>query len=174
MLVKENQDYILNNYNDYFVRDFPEDELKPLEILLKDLDDNAEILRFCDSENDYGYAYCYSGDSYCLIDYLAIHPEFKRKGQGKKLIKELKEYYDFKKIIFLETDDLDNEISKNRLKFYMASGVIISNIRLNLFEVDYLIGFVKNSIDDKDIKNELINIYKLLYKNYFKDKVIFK
>lgn len=163
MLIKKDKNYIIDNYDNTFKQDFAKDQLKPAFILINDLNSYGNIYSYVEDDKEIGYCYLCVNNNFCLIDYVAIHKKYRRLGYGKKLIKEIFELYNESEIIFLETEADDIK----KLKFYKSSNVKISDIKIKLFGVDYLICTRDEILDKKEFKEKLKSIYKYLYRHMY-------
>lgn len=181
-LKKLNDEDIINVYNNHMRRDFPIEELKPVDVIQKlvkkenyicyGLYDNGQLL---------AYAFLVSSKSYILIDYYSVCEEYRNKGIGSKFLNILKEKCKDYHGIMVEVekiecapDETEKSIRKRRIDFYKRNGMIMTNISCELFGVNFSIMCLCNmKIEDLDVFEALQAIYKditpsMLYTKYVK------
>ena len=91
-LIQLNKDQVSSVYNERMVHDFKKDELKPLKMILKALDDGIyECLGLSDGAGLLGYTFLVRRGKRYLVNYLAVYPEESDKGRGATIIKLLSE-----------------------------------------------------------------------------------
>ena len=128
-------------------RDFPESELKPLDVVEKLYrEGNYEPIGFFENEKLIAYALQVireEGKS-VLLDYLAVTPEYRDRGIGSEVLSALREYYSGKyEYIVIESEHPDEAPDKNaalrRLDFYKRAGGILTDTEVRLFDILFLI-----------------------------------
>ena len=87
----ENQ--ITKLYQEYMVVDFPKDELKPLNMILKSVQEGFyDCFGLFENEKIVGYTFMVKQENSYLIDYIAIFPEHRNKGVGTNLLTLIDDY----------------------------------------------------------------------------------
>ncbi len=134
-------------YKEHMVFDFPKDELKPLAMILKAIDeDRYEPLGLFDGEGLIGYVFVVKLGNDYLVDYLATFPEYRNKGKGANLLGLLDEYLKDANSIIGEVEDplytLDEEVAalqERRINFYKRNGCKDTGVRVECFGVKYIV-----------------------------------
>ena len=150
--------------------DFPEAEIKPLNVILKAMEDGKyESLGLYDGEDMIGYAFLVKLDNDYLIDYLAIYPDQRNAGAGGTLVGLLAEYLKDADNIIGEVEDpsysedaAQKDIQERRLAFYYRNGCIDSGLRVKTFGVPFLI--LKAKDGNYHDNEELWRLYQSFYK----------
>ncbi len=174
---------LLNNvqieklYQKHMVKDFPKDELKPLKMILKSVEEGFyDCFGLYDDNTMVGYTFMVKLDNSYLIDYIAIFPELRNNGIGANLLTIIDEDLETADKIFGEVEDpnyTDNlaqkELQARRLNFYLRNGCRDTGLRVDCFGVKYIILEAgKTHFKNKD---EVWNLYERFYKNFLpKDK----
>lgn len=158
MLTVLNSEQIEYIYNTYMVVDFPPDELKPLNHLLRMVEEGLCTYYALSSG---GEVLSYFGlcvkDGYALVDYLAVNPEKRGQGIGSETLKHLKEAAGDNTILIecedtaATTDSAEQVIRKRRIAFYERAGFKLRGVKAKLFGVDYvLLTFPENAPNPKE------------------------
>ena len=143
LLKKHQIEYI---YKTYMVVDFPPDELKPLAHLLRMVEEGlctyyalsrgGEVLSY--------FGLCIK-DGYALVDYLAVAPDKRGQGIGSETLELLKEVAGDNTIL-IECEDItatdnpqEKDIRTRRINFYKKSSFTLTDVKANLFGVDYVL-----------------------------------
>ena len=134
-------------YNAHMVEDFPRDELKPLAIILKAMDDGRyESLGLFDGEVMIGYVYLVKLGRDYLVDYLATFPDKRNNGAGGIMVGLIKEHLMDAANIIVEVEDpkyAEDEAQRNlqerRLLFYLRNGCLDTGVRVRTFGVPYIV-----------------------------------
>ncbi|MDO4466578.1 MAG: AAC(3) family N-acetyltransferase, partial [Bacillota bacterium] len=146
-------------YDTYMIRDFPEDELKPLAMILEN--PNSYLYGYYEQEIR-GYMNCVFQQDYCLVDYFGIFEKEKNKGYGSKLLQLLLDAFSSKTII-IESEVPYDTISEKRLSFYLKNGFLQSETSILLYGVKYHI------LSNKALsKEEIEQAYSLFYPEPFR------
>lgn len=170
MIICRDKKHLGKIYERSFKRDFPDSELKPLFILEKYLDEEqGEYLELTDEDNTIGYAFSIIGRDYVIIDYLAVHPEYREKGYGKLFVGELKKRYSDIRNVLIETESPIDEVSRKRIEFYRSAGCIVSDVRISLWDVEYNIVSLNKHVPSI---NELTEIYQDVYGPEYEKHVV--
>ncbi len=162
VLDKKQIEYI---YNTYMIFDFPSDELKPLNLLLKMVDEGlcTYYALFDERSQVLSYFGLCVKNRFALVDYLAVNPEFRGQGIGTKTLNFLKETAKDKTILIecenIESSDNpeEREIRRRRIVFYERSGFKDSNVKARLFGVDYIL--LTYPQDATQVKNGYKEVY---------------
>lgn len=158
-LIQLNKDQIASLYNEHMVHDFKKDELKPLKMILKVLDDGIyECLGLSDGERLLGYTFLVKQGKRYLVDYLAVYPEERDKGRGTTILKLLRDHVIDAEMMIIEVEDPlyaesseEKEIQERRISFYLRNNCLDTGVRVRCFGVPFIIiSFVGNSSLDRD------------------------
>ena len=144
MLTKEQ---VKKVYYERMKADFPPNELKPLAIIDKAVEQGSyECLGLMDGEEIAGYVFLIKHGEDYLIDYLAIYPERRNQGLGGELIRLLGAYLVQAKSIIGEVEnpelaksEEDRRIQTRRFAFYRRNGFRDTGVRAACFGVPYII-----------------------------------
>ncbi len=164
MLTVLNTEQIEYIYNTYMVVDFPPDELKPLNHLLRMVEEGLCTYYALSSG---GEVLSYFGlcvkDGYALVDYLAVNPEKRGQGIGSETLKHLKEAAGDNTILIecedtaATTDSAEKTIRTRRINFYLRAGFTLTEAKAKLFGVDYvLLTFPERSGEDTKFGYETV------------------
>ena len=141
-------------YNQYMIYDFPDNELKPLDMLIKNPDE------YCYGYEDKGYCHLMIKNKVCILDYLAVFPSYRNKGYGAIILKEIRELLK-DHVIIIESETPYDDLSKRRISFYTRNGFILNSIDVYLYYVHYNI--LSNVPVDAD---KILEIYKTFYPDH--------
>jgi hypothetical protein len=156
-------------YYKYAEKDFPSEELKPLDMIKKLVKKEIYICYgLYEKSQLLAYAFLVTGKSYILIDYYAVCSGHRDKGIGSiflKLLKEQFKTYDGMIVEVEKIEDAPNDaekiIRKKRIDFYKRNGLKITKISIYLFNVNYSIMCLCNdNLKDLDIYKGLEKLYK--------------
>lgn len=136
-------------YQTYMVRDFPDSELKPLE-MLEELEDRGinSVWGCWHGETLAGYYVLarQPGSRMILLDYLAVLPHLRDGGNGSAILHHLRRQLPEGEYLFIESespasaeDEADRHIRERRIAFYRRNGAELSKLSVRLFGVDYAI-----------------------------------
>lgn len=120
-----------------YVEAFPENERKPFSIILAHNESGAgSVLKIVLDGKICGFFFTFFFRDLAMVDYFAIHKDYRNRGIGELALRLLrKEYCDRK--IFLEIEDPDSgEMAARRLGFYRRCGFSQVGTYVNLFSVD--------------------------------------
>ena len=162
-------------------RDFPESELKPLDVVEKLYrEGNYEPIGFFENEMLVAYALQVireNGKS-VLLDYLAVTPEYRNCGIGSAVLKTLRKHYRGKcEYIVIESEHPaeapDKTAALRRLDFYKRAGGILTDTQVRLFDVLFLI-FILPCSDKLSVSasEELEKIYRVTVPHELYDSVV--
>lgn len=168
-------------YNEHMVVDFPLEELKPIDTILKLIKRKIyKCYGLYDSKELLTYAFFTTSKSYLLLDYFAVCEKFRNKGIGSKFLSILKENCKNYSGIIVEVEDVefaDTEaekiIRKRRIDFYNKNGAKMTSVLCELFNVNYSVMCLCNvELDDLVIYGELQKIYKEIIPDKFYSKYV--
>ncbi|WP_294315935.1 GNAT family N-acetyltransferase [Pseudobutyrivibrio sp.] len=170
----ENQ--ITKLYQEHMVVDFPKDELKPLNMILKSVQEGFyDCFGLFENEKIVGYTFMVKQENSYLIDYIAIFPEHRNKGVGANLLTLIDDYLGDADRIIGEVEDpayTDDEEQKTlqtrRLGFYLRNNCYDTGLRVECFGVKFIILEAgKKRCRDKD---EVWDLYSLFYKKFLSEE----
>ena len=142
-----NEHELINLYTTDCRRDFPESELKPLDVVEKLYrEGNYEPIGFFENDTLIAYALQVireNGKS-VLLDYLAVTPEYRNRGVGSAVLTALRKYYSSQyEYIVIESEHPaeapDKSAALRRLDFYKRAGGILTDTQVRLFDILFLI-----------------------------------
>lgn len=178
ILNKEQVKYL---YKNYMVHDFPDDELKPLLMITRGMDNGTyQSLGIIEKNQILGYAIFVKNGKNYLFDYFGSIE--KNKGTGTKFLELLSTFFQEDECVVgevenfeMETNEEDKFLQQRRYNFYLRNGYIDTGVRVKTFGVEYIILELKlKTIHTPDeIKSIYTNHYKsflpaLLYKKNIK------
>ena len=158
-LIQLNKDQVASLYEESMVHDYKKDELKPLKMILKAMDEGIyESLGLSDGERLLGYTFLVKQGKRYLVDYLAVYPEERDKGRGATILKLLSEYITDAEMVIVEVEDPfyaesseEKEIQERRVSFYFRNGCSDTGLRVRCFGVPFIIiCFAGKSSLDRD------------------------
>lgn len=188
-------------FKEHLKRDFPHDEIKPLFVInghIKNHDYQAFGLFKAQSSSDtpgatdgrtdladllaYAFLFGKTTGSLLLLDYFAVIPEARQQGVGSRFLELLSQNISQSAGLAAEVesieaapDEKDRHSRQRRLDFYLACGFRSTNIKGNIFGVDYDIVFRPpgSDWDDKTVHCEMEKLYsnmmsKMMYKRNIK------
>ncbi len=163
-------------YQKYFLKDFPPEEQKPLELILQRCREKTYIC-YGLFENTtlvaYAFFACGKNHNSILMDYLAVCANQRSKGyEGtflKKLTCQMPNNYDG--ILFEVESGLtaksekELENCKRRMSFYLKNGLHLTKISVSLYGVDLVVMYlqIKKDRTQEKLYEDLENIYQYLY-----------
>ena len=157
-LITLDKERVASLYEERMVHDFKKDELKPLKMILKALDDGIyECLGLSDGAGLLGYTFLVRQGKRYLVDYLAVYPEERDKGRGATILKLLSEYITDAEIMIIEVEDPfyaesseEKETQERRVSFYLMNNCVDTGVRVRCFGVPFiLISFLDKSNLDR-------------------------
>ena len=146
-LITLDKDRVASVYEERMVHDFKKDELKPLKMILKAIDDGIyECLGLSDGERLLGYTFLVKQGKRYLVDYLAVYPEERDKGRGTTILKLLRDHVTDAEMMIIEVEDPlyaesseEKEIQERRISFYFRNGCVDTGLRVRCFGVPFII-----------------------------------
>ena len=142
-----NKDEVISLFNERLVNDFIKEEIKPLNVILKAIDDGIyECLGFYDDKDIVGYTFLVRIGMNYLVDYVAVFSEHRNKGIGGQMLKSLSDYLSQACLVIGEVEDSDytedkelKELQKRRIEFYKRNGCRDTGLRVRCFGVPFII-----------------------------------
>jgi len=148
-------------------RDFPEDEIKPWEVILRMVNDGVyDLLAAIEDGTMVGYAWIFRPDSDAvLIDYLAVMPQLRGTGVGTRILSALgKQYCAGGKRLLLESEYPETapepDVARRRLGFYAKAGFCDTGVQVLLFGVRFCILSLG---EDKQGRDHMDQIYRAMF-----------
>lgn len=134
-------------YKNKMTVDFPKAELKPLEVILKAIDDCLyEPLGLFDESKFIGYTFLVKIGSDYLVDYLAVIPDERNNGAGSRLVQLLADHLKAAGDVIVEVEDpnlaadaMAKDIQTRRYNFYLRNGCTDTGLRVKCFGVPFRI-----------------------------------
>ena len=157
-------------YKNKMTVDFPKPELKPLEVILKAIDEDIyEPLGLFDDSKNIGYTFLVKLGRDYLVDYLAVHSDSRNNGAGSRMVQLLADYLKDAGNVIGEVEDPDHatdaaakDIQTRRLNFYFRNGCTDTGLRVKCFGVPFRILRVgQRQSEDHD---ELWTMYQEFYR----------
>ena len=157
-------------YKNKMTVDFPKPELKPLEVILKAIDNDIyEPLGLFDDSKIIGYTFLVKLGSDYLVDYLAVNSDSRNKGAGSEMVQLLGDYLKGAGNVIGEvedpdcaTDDASKDIQTRRLNFYFRNGCTDTGLRVKCFGVPFRI--LRVGQRESENHDKLWEIYQEFYR----------
>lgn len=176
-------------YEESMKVDFPDNERKPLAMILKALENGTyECLGAFMEEGEVdkivGYAFFVKTENDYLFDYLAVMKDYRNKGIGAEFLKGIAKHCENYESVIGEVEDPacaktedEKKLQQRRRDFYFRNGYVDTKVRVKLFGVDYLVIEMNKNVThtEQEIKELYKKHYeamlpKLLYKTMVKIK----
>jgi GNAT superfamily N-acetyltransferase len=129
-------------YKEHLCRDFPADELKPLDRIEVSLREGAYRCIGAYEEGAFrAYAFFVIIGDRCLLDYFGVVPSVRGKGVGTTFLKQVLSSLDME-MILIEIEDPEEgeaQIRSRRKNFYLNAGCRDTNVRFITFGVKFLL-----------------------------------
>lgn len=132
-------------FHDRLQKDFPPDEVKPVAVIL-----NAMALGkyacygWMQERTLLGYAFFVKTGTDYLLDYFAIHPDYRQMGYGSAFLAHMAKHFCSLSSLIAEVEnpnlaesEVEAIIRRNRLQFYLRNGFRKTMAASNTFGVDY-------------------------------------
>ena len=160
-------------YQQHMIQDFPPNELKPLnQLLLQHQQNKTFWIGYSVKQQLCGYAILAKGKQQrcLLLDYFAIFSDMRSHGCGTAFLHELKAVFSNWQAILIEAEAAQTETAQKRLHFYQQNGARKTAIQLRLYEVDYhvLVLPLAASLCDEEALENLQDLYQSLYSETFR------
>ncbi|MCC8088571.1 MAG: GNAT family N-acetyltransferase [Rikenellaceae bacterium] len=119
--IKNTEDQYFQSAWEIYNYSFPENEKRDLEHQrIAFSSKEYRMYGYLDGEKFVGFIGCWNFDEYLYIEHFAINREIRGGGYGSMILAELEASID--KTIILEIDEVVDEISAKRLRFYKNLG----------------------------------------------------
>ena len=163
-------DKFIEDIYSYYLKIFPKDERKPLELLQSSYEKHyTRIIEILYKNEMIGFMILnkVKDKGYAVLDYLAILPQYRNNKFGTKALQILLEQERENSGIFIEIEKVglgknieENLLREKRKNFYEKIGFKKLNFDLFLFDVIYTPYLFSNIKDDESmIIDEILNIY---------------
>ena len=166
-VMNENEIRLL--YNRALSRDFPPSELKSLSAILSMYHRGLyDVLAAYQDDQFVGYAllYCPQGERLALLDYLAVEPQYRNRGIGSMLLRQLCCHYAERiDVLLIECERPksapDEQEARSRIRFYTQAGAVLTSVRIWLFGVEYSILVLpcNQTIPQCDWAEQMLKLY---------------
>ena len=158
-------------YNTHMQKDFPVDEIKPLDMIRQLWNmDVYECYTLSDEDEMLGYAFFVRRERDYLLDYLAIAEEHRNEGLGTLFLRQLKDCIQEANWIVGEVEDPDRAkdeetraLRERRMQFYLRSGCLRTEITAKVFGVHFRILEVPTATEHT--AEEIRTVYTGLYRS---------
>ena len=163
-------------YRERMVRDFPDDELKPLSMIEQALRRGAyECAAMFDGDEILAYAFFVilrrDGLQYWLFDYYAVREDLRDSGVGSSFMRALAQYHlRSASCVLLEVDNPDTASDQSeralrlrRERFYLRNGLLRTGVRAYVFGVDYRL--LELPVNGAHTSGEVAQIYSDIYRS---------
>lgn len=174
-------------YHAHLEHDFPYDEQRPLQWILK-LTEQGNYLpmgRFSDDGVLDGYAFFGKSSSKktLMMDYFAVVEAFREHGVGSEFFHELREVFsDYQGIVYeVEApekagSEAEHVMRQRRIGFYLRNGGCMTKVYSRVFGVDYQMMYIPihGDWDDQFVAEELENAYRVMIPVEHYDRIIEK
>lgn len=172
MVIKLSKEQVKSLYQTSLMKDFPDNERKPLSVMLKSMDQGVyECLGIVEEDEIRGYAFFVKNGNDYLFDYLAVIGENRNRGVGAEFLKYIAEYFKDADSVIGEVEDPlfakneeDRKLQKRRLAFYLRNGYEDTGVRAVAFGANFIILKLKNQINHTI--PEIERLYKIHYKSF--------
>lgn len=157
-------------YRTYMCNDFPKNERKPLDMILKAMDAGIyECFGLCEDGELFGYAFFVRQGADFLFDYLAIRPDRRDGGLGSTFLQLLRAHFSHAECILGEVEDpayarnpQEAETRSRRLSFYTRNGFLLSPVTAETFGVRYLL--IEMDLGCQHDAEEIRRLYRAHYR----------
>ncbi len=127
----------IEGIEEIYVEAFPKSERKPFSVILShNASGRGSLLKITVDGKVRGFFFTFFYRDLAMVDYFAIHKDFRNAGIGKAALDLLRREYCDKRI-FLEIEAPESgEVAARRLGFYERCGFYRIGTYVNLFSVD--------------------------------------
>lgn len=169
-------------HENHMKRDFPPAELKPLSLLQKMCNDGRyQPYALFQGGELVAYAFYWSaGEAYVLLDYFAVVPQYRNKGMGGRLLREMLDRFCvdgqgvFGEVEMPNTDIAEvDELRQRRLNFYLRTGMRKMGYTTKIFSVPYIVISYGPEISDEELMEINRRIYRSSLSKAMYEKNIF-
>ena len=142
-----NKEQVEEIFKTIMKEDFPADEIKPLEAILKGIDKGIyEPFGLFDDSKLVGYAFFVKLGSDYLLDYLAVLSDMRNKGVGSTAVMLIADHLKDADNVIVEVEDPDyaegvseKDLQTRRYYFYLRNGCTDTGLRVKCFGVPFRI-----------------------------------
>jgi len=172
-------------YLEYMVKDFPDDELKPLKMIEQSYAEGIyESYGLFEKEILCGYAYFVKvaaehGKSDYIFDFFAIREDLRDKGYGTLFLGLLKNCFTDANSMLGEVenpdyaeDEEEKKVRLRRLDFYLRNGIVDTGVTVQLFGVEYRV--LEVPLTRSHEADEVREIYGRIYRTILPDEMYVK
>lgn len=163
---------IENVYQQYLIFDFPDDEQKPLDVMLTAYDE-GHYLCYGLVENAIliGYAFFVQNGQDYLLDYFAVAAQRRGAGLGSVFLKLLRDEFRNASSVIAEVENpknySDQDLRHKRLGFYLRNGFVNTHVLAWSFGVDFLL--IELALGKLHEAEEIRSLYCKLYRTTLPD-----
>ncbi|NCB93954.1 MAG: GNAT family N-acetyltransferase [Clostridia bacterium] len=169
-------------YEQYVVRHFPQNEVKPLKSIYRmwEIDSYCGLGMYAQETNELvGYAFFVqvAGSDMVLLDYFAILEQHRSHGAGAAFLNEMSKYMNGFKGILLETEDIlyaenDAEVQERsrRNDFYRRMGTKETGIHTKVYAVPYAVWYYSFSQNKEVDQKECVKNIEVIYHTMIPDE----
>lgn len=166
-------------YNAYMVCDFDKEELKPLGVLLRLLENGLYACYGLFEDGTIQAYACFAKDTasrFLLLDYYAVCSGNRSRGYGSRFLTLLKPELSSFSILFAEVEDPayfcsqeDRATKYRRIAFYEKNGFLKTNMKCTLFGHPYIIMTLQLS-EKPDEREDMYQALRCIYHVMFDDR----
>lgn len=163
------RDEIRKAYVEHLERDFPSDELKPLDRIEKSIDDGQYRCIGAFDDDFLAYAFFVIVNGISLLDYYAVVPSKRGEGIGTGFLSQaiLSTGIDFTLIEIEDPEsgvDASDIVARSKRKsFYLNAGCVDTEVKVTTFGVDFLLLEYPTGADAHS-RTEVAEAYRDLYR----------
>lgn len=159
-------------YEESMLVDFPDNERKPLSMIMKALDKGAyNCLGIIENAKVLGYAFFVKNHNDYLFDYLAVLNGKRNNGLGSFFLKHIADYYKDADSIIGEVEDPscakteeDRVLQERRYNFYLRNGFVDTGVKANVFGADFIL--IEMNLGRTHSQDEIKKLYLNNYKSF--------
>lgn len=179
-----NQEQAILIYQNWLLKHFPKDEVRPLQSLLQ-LWDRGDYQVFAMYQKEQLAAYAFIAKTadcdMVLLDYFAVREEYRSKKVGSLFFKELGNLLTQTKGILIETESVDAALTEDEMQirerrdaFYTRGGARKTEVVTKVFGVTYSIWNypVTEAAGDEDCREGIEKLYRNMLPNDWYDKFV--
>ncbi len=160
-------------YEKSMMVDFPDNERKPLAMILSAMDQGAyDCLGMVKDDKIIAYAFFMKIEKDYLFDYFVVLDGNRNNGIGSLFLSKIKEHYLDAGSVIGEVEDFsvarsesERDIQNRRFHFYLRNGYVDTGVRVKMYDVDYCIIEMDNGKNHTE--EEIKELYRMHYKAIF-------
>lgn len=156
----------------HMTRDFPPDELKPLDLLERLIEAGINTVWGCFRGGELAGYFVLGrrGESrMVLLDYLAVVPALRGTGCGSAILREVRKLLPEGCYLLIESewpeaaeDEAERRVRQRRIGFYQRCGGVLSALRVWLFRVDYSVLTIGPAPDAAQQAEDYRSLYRVM------------